>query len=105
MGRFLNNARLLSKAEIDERYPIENNSRMAKLTREFVRRGFDIFYGENSSSKPDTVFQPYDSWSDDIYVTAAHLYGVPQEDIEVAAFTDMSKENAIYAAVRLKFKC
>ena len=34
--------KVLSKKEIEERYPKENNSNMAKLTREFVERGFKI---------------------------------------------------------------
>lgn len=34
--------KVLSKKEIEERYPKENNSNMAKLTREFVQRGFKI---------------------------------------------------------------
>lgn len=46
-GMFLHNARLLTNEEIKERYPLENNSNMAKLTREFVERGYDILYGEN----------------------------------------------------------
>lgn len=102
-GRFLSNARLLTKEEINEKYPIENNSRMAKLTREFVGRGFDILYGENPDLSPYNIWERY-NWSDDVLVTTAHLYKRPPCYIIVGAFTDMSQPNAIYAAVKLKHK-
>lgn len=55
-GRFLSNARLLTKEDIEKRYPIENDSHMAKLTREAVEKGFDILYGENPNLSPNNIF-------------------------------------------------
>ena len=73
---------------------------MARLTREFVDRGFDILYGENPNL---TLFEfpPYD-WSADIIKTAAYLYKETPERIVLGCYTDMSKRKAIYAAVRLR---
>ncbi len=41
-GMRLHNARILTAEEINERYPLEVDSRMARLTREFAERGYDI---------------------------------------------------------------
>ncbi len=103
-GRFLSNARLLTKEEIDKRYPIKDKSRMAKLTHEFVRRGFDILYGENHDISSNNIFQCYEYWLDDVLLTAADLYKKPPDCIEIGAFTDMSQSNAIYVAVKLNYK-
>lgn len=100
-GRFLINARLLTKEEINKLYPIENNSRMAKLTREFIGKGFDILYGENPNLLSNNIFQHYEGWLDDILITASHLYKRPPDCIKVGAFTDMSQSNAIYVAVKV----
>lgn len=97
-GKFLHNARLLTKEEIQERYPAEDNSRMARLTREFVNKGFDILYGEN----PELCLWDTYNWSDDILVTAAYLYHTTPDKIIKGGYTDMSNSKAIYAAVRLK---
>ena len=99
-GMFLHNARLLTNEEIKERYPLENNSNMAKLTREFVERGYDILYGEN----PNLNFYNYldYNWLDDVIKTAAYLYKIRPHEIIVGCFTDMSERKAIYAAVRLR---
>ena len=101
-GKFLHNARMLTKEEIQGRYPPENNSRMARLTREFVKKGYDILYGEN----PELDF--FDSftynWSKDVIVTAAYLYHTTPDEIIQGGWTDMSNEKVIYAAVRLKNK-
>ena len=80
-GMFLHNARLLTNEEIKERYPLENNSNMAKLTREFVERGYDILYGEN----PNLNFYNYldYNWLDDVIKTAAYLYKIPPHEIIV----------------------
>lgn len=97
-GMFLHNARLLTKEEIQERYPPENNSRMARLTREAVEKGYDILYGENPKL---SIFETY-NWSTDVLVTAAHLYQTTPEEIIQWGWTDMSNPKAIYAAVRLR---
>jgi len=102
-GMRLHNARLLTAEEINGRYPLEVDSRMARLTREFLERGYDIFYGEN----PDLTFadvlfgEPYD-WRADIIRTAAYLYNTTPERIVIGCYTDMSETKAIYAAVRLR---
>ena len=38
-GMFLHNARILTNDEIAQRYPLASNSRMARLTREAVKKG------------------------------------------------------------------
>ena len=100
-GRYLRNARLLTEEEINERYPIQNTSRRALLTRKAVEKGYDILYGESPRPQPGLGddFEPVD-----ILVTAAYLYGTIPEWILTGAFTDMSTPNAIYAAVKLKYK-
>ena len=102
-GMCLHNARLLTAEEIKRRYPPEVDSCMARLTREFVEKGYDILYGENPNrTLADVMFgEPYD-WSSDIITTAAYLYKTTPERIVLEGYTDMSKANAIYAAVRLK---
>ena len=99
-GCHLKNARLLTKEEIDKRYPIENNSRMAQLTREAVRKGYDILYGVHPKLSPNILFQYHDSWMSDVCVTAAYLYKTQPDYIIVGGLTDMSQPNAIYAAVK-----
>lgn len=101
-GCFLSNARLLTKEEINNKYPNKNNSRMAKLTYEFVKKGFDILYGENPNLSATNIFQHYKGWLDDILVTASKLYKTSPDNIEIGAFTDMSQPNSIYVAVKLK---
>lgn len=100
-GITLVNARLLTQEEINTRYPSTNNSFVAKLTREFVERGFDILYGENPNlkdSKPGT----YHNWTEDICRTAAHLYKTTPDRIVMGAYTDVSRRDAIFAAVKEK---
>lgn len=97
-GMRLHNARLLTAEEIKERYPLEVDSRRARLTREFVERGYDILYGENPNL---TLADVYD-WSADIIRTVAYLYKTTPEKIIIGCYTDMSATNAIYAAVRLR---
>ncbi len=102
-GMRLHNARLLTAEEINERYPLEVDSRMARLTREFAERGYDILYGENPNlMSADVLFgKPYD-WTADIIMTAAYLYKTTPEQIVLGCYTDMSETKAIYAAVRLR---
>lgn len=99
-GMFLHNARLLTNEEIKERYPLEVDSRMAKLTREFVKRGYDILYGENPNL---TFYESLDyDWMADVIRTAAYLYKTTPDKIILGCYTDMSETRAIYAAVRLR---
>ena len=102
-GMRLHNARLLTAEEIKERYPLEVDSRMARLTREFVEREYKILYGENPNvTLADVLFgEPYD-WHADIIRTAAYLYKTTPEQIVLGCYTDMSETKAIYAAVRLR---
>jgi len=79
-GCFLSKARLLTKEEIDKRYPIGNNSRMAKLTHEALNNGFDILYGENPNHN---LFCHYKNWLHDVLVTAAHLYKTTPDYVKV----------------------
>ena len=98
-GHFLSNARFLTKEEIEKKYSVEDNSHTAKLTHEFVKKGFRILYGE--TPKPSLCNSSRRiNWSKDVLVTAAHLYKKPPDNIEVGAFTDLSQPNAIYAAVK-----
>ena len=99
-GRILKNARILTKEEINERYPDSNDSRMAKITRRFVEKGYDILYGESPHPKPGLGD---DFGHGDILETAAMLYRTQPECVKGGTFTDMSKDNAIYAAVKLKY--
>lgn len=109
-GRRLSNARLLTKEEIDARYPIENDSLMAKLTRRSVEAGYDILYGEKSGFSLLYNIRETSDWIPDIMVTATYLYNelpkkdiiVLPNDIIVGTFTDMSRPDAIYVAVKLK---
>ena len=102
-GMRLHNARLLTAEEINVRYPLEVDSRMARLTRESVERGYDILYGENLDLTLANVLfgEPYD-WRPDIIRTAAYLYKTTPEQIVLGCYTDMSETKAIYAAVRLR---
>lgn len=100
-GRSLLNARILTKEEINEKYPDQDTTRMALLTRRAVEKGFDILYGESPNPQPELGD---DFEHGDILVTAAYLYGVVPEEIITGAFTDMSTPNAIYAAVKRKYK-
>lgn len=102
-GMRLHNARLLTTEEINGRYPLEVDSRMTRLTREFVKRGYNILYGENPAlTLADVLFgEPYD-WNADIIITAAYLYKTTPEKIVIGGYTDMSETKAIYAAVRLR---
>ena len=102
-GHCLKNARLLTKEEIDEKYPINNHSNMAKLTREYVKSGYDILYGENPNHLPPRFFHAH-NWckARDILMTAASVYDTSPENIIIGPFTDMSEPDAIYAAVKLK---
>lgn len=99
-GMFLHNARLLTDEEIKEKYPLEVDSHMARLTREFVERGYDILYGENPNL---TLFDSFGyNWNADILRTAAYLYNTTPDRIVLGCYTDMSETKAIYAAVRLR---
>lgn len=101
-GRYvLDNARILTSEEIQERYPSEANTFMARLTRAFVEQGYDIFYGENPNRSLYEFEYGYD-WSTDIIVTCAYLYHTTTDQIIFGYYTDMSKPNAIYAAVKLR---
>ena len=102
-GLFLSNARLLPKEEIEKRYPKDDSLR-AKLTRKAVEQGFDILYGENPNLSPDDILGYYDGWGLDVLTTAAYLYNIPPDYIEVGSFTDMSQPNAIYAAVKPMYR-
>lgn len=98
-GIFLHNGRLLTSEEIKKRYPHGVNSRMAKLTREFIKKGYDILYGENLDLM---CYNSLDyNWSDDVIKTAAYLYKTTPDKIILGSYTDMSERKAIYAAVRL----
>ncbi|MCI8700508.1 MAG: hypothetical protein HFJ47_04125 [Clostridia bacterium] len=99
----LYNARLLTAEEIKERYPLEVDSRMARLTRKFVERGYDILYGENPNlTLADVLFGKSYDWNADIIRTVAYLYKTTPEQIVIGCYTDMSATNAIYASVRLR---
>ncbi len=96
-GMRLHNAQLLTDEEIKARYPLEIDSRMARLTREFVEGGYDILFGEN----PHITSLGY-NWRSDVIKTAAYLYNTTPDQIILGAYTDMSEAKAIYAAVRLR---
>lgn len=93
-GKILYNARFLTSEEIKERYPCESDSNMAKLTHEFVDKGYNIIYGE-------IELDDY-NWLMDVIKTAAYLYKTTPDKIRVGCYTDMSESKAIYAAVRIK---
>ena len=99
-GMFLHNARILTSDEIAQRYPLRSNSRMARLTREAVEKGWDIFYGENPNLNWDNCIGY--NWSKDVTVTAAYLYKTQPDRIIIGNYTDMSEVNAIYAAVKVR---
>ena len=92
------NERLLTKKEINKKYPSKDNSRMAKLTRDLVNNGFKILYGE----RPKTVI--HSTWMKDVprsaLVAAAYLYKTHPDNIVVGPLTDLSNPNAIYIAVK-----
>ena len=100
-GMNLYNARLLTDEEIKRRYPPESKSRMARLTKESVERGYKILYGENPNLKTLDDSCKYD-WREDVIRTAAYLYKTTPEQIIIGGYTDMSEINAIYVAVRLR---
>lgn len=99
-GMFLHNARILTSDEIAQRYPRKSNSRMARLTREAVEKGWDILYGENPNLNWNNCIG-YD-WSKDVTVTAAYLYKTQPDRITIGGYTDMSEVKAIYAAVKVR---
>jgi len=103
-GRRLRNARILTSEEIQKRYPPENNSSIAKLTRELVEKGYDILYGEHPN--PDISINKIlgYNWGRDVRATAAYLYNTNPTDIEFGGYTDMSQLNlkAIFVAVKLR---
>lgn len=99
-GKSLNNARILTDEEIERRYPPENNTNMAKLTREFIKRGYDIVYGECLNLKYDEI--SCDDLMDDVIRTATYLYKTTPDNIVLGCFTDMSEKRVIYAAVKMK---
>ncbi len=100
-GRVLKNARILTREEITKRYPDPKASRMAILTYRALENGFDILYGESPHPKPGLGD---DFEGIDVLVTSAYLYGLPPDEIKTGAFTDLSKDNAIYAAVKPKYR-
>ena len=102
-GHFLSNARLLTKEDIEKISPIEDNSRVAKLMREAVEKGYDILYGENPNLSPYDIFPDYDIFSRilDVQKTAAYLYKRPPARI-IVRLLSMSHSNGIYAAVKLE---
>ena len=73
---------------------------MAIFTYRALENGFDILYGESPTPRPlGDDFEVID-----VLVTAAYLYGLPPDEIKTGAFTDLSKDNAIYAAVKPKYR-
>ena len=87
--------KVLSKKEIEERYPKENNSNMAKLTREFVERGFKI------------VRLKMDGLSNEKFLTmevnAAVEIVLNNDNFEIGCYTDLSEllNDTIYVAVKV----
>ena len=88
--------KVLSKKEIEERYPKENNSNVTKLTREFVERGFKI------------VRLKMDGLSSEKFLTMEVNDAVEivlnNDNFEIGCYTDLSEKlqnDTIYVAVKV----
>lgn len=84
---------ILSQDEIEKRYPKES-TKMAKLTREFVERGFQI------------VCLKMDGLSKEKFLTmevnVAVEIALKNDNFEIGCYTDLSelKKDVIYVAVK-----
>ncbi len=89
--------KILSKKEIEERYPKENNSNVAKLTRGFIEKGFKIAY-----LKMDGLGRETPSWRH-VEVSNAIEIALKNDNFEIGCYTDLSelKNDVIYVSFKV----
>lgn len=92
----MSNVRVLSKKQLDERYSKLANTRMAKLTKEAIEKGYSIALIQKEGLRSRTDWLLHD-------VQVALEQSVPRNSvIKIWCYTDMSQldDDSIYVAFK-----
>ena len=89
--------RVLSKREIEERYPKDSDSNRAKLTRDFMKEGFKIVYLKMDGLGIETPSMRH--------ADVVHSMGIvmKNDNFQIGCYTDMSEleKDILYVAVKV----